>query len=282
MRALPIAAALAVIFVIPVTAPARVSGGSETATSGQVSATLSWGGGDNGVTNARLKIDRGGQTVYDQPLPRRLCNLCTFSKAIAPDERAQDLAVRDLDADGEPEVIVQAYSGGAHCCTYAGIYDFSAAAATYGILVHGFGNPGYRLRPPRDGHVEFETSDDRFAYAFTAYGATGEPRLVLRYTRAPRPRLVDVTRGHPALIESDAARLLHEVRRGVQHGDDIRGWLAAYVADEYLLGRGRRGLAEVRRAARHHRLGPSSRQPWPGGKYYLPALVRFLHQAGYR
>jgi hypothetical protein len=267
--------------VAPASAPGRVSGGSETATLEQVTATLSWDGGDNGVTNARLRIDRAGQTVYDQPLPKSLCELCTFSKAIAPDEPGQDLVVRDLDADGEPEVVIQAYSGGAHCCTYAGIYDFRGVPGTYGVLVHGFGNPGYRLHAARDGHVDFDTSDDRFAYAFTAYGGTGEPLLVLRYIRTPRPRMLDVTRHHPTLIEKDAGRWLHEIRHA-RRGDDIRGLLAAYVADEYLLRRGQHGLTEVRRARRHHRLGPSSRQPWPGGKYYLPALLRFLNHAGYR
>lgn len=269
MRSLLLAGALA------------VSGGTVTAGSGQVNATLSWDGGDSGVTNAHLRIDRAGQTVYDQPLPKRLCNLCTFSKAIAPDEPSEDLAVRDIDADGEPEVIVQAYSGGAHCCTFAGVYDFRAAEGTYGVLVQDFGNPGYRLRPARDGAVEFDTFDDRFAYAFTAYGGTGEPRLVLRYSRSPQPQLLDVTRRHPSLTERDAGRWLREVRRA-RRDDDIRGWLAAYVADEYLLHRGPRGLAEVRRARRRHQLGPSTLQPWPGGKYYRPALLRFLHQAGYR
>ena len=40
-------------------------------------------------------------------------------------KRDTPLQVVDLDADGEPEVLVDAYTGGAHCCALTEILRFT-------------------------------------------------------------------------------------------------------------------------------------------------------------
>ena len=39
--------------------------------------------------------------------------------------------VRDLDGDGEPEVLVKLYSGGANCCLSSLIFRYRAASNDY-------------------------------------------------------------------------------------------------------------------------------------------------------
>ena len=61
---------------------------------------------------------------------------------------------------------------------------------------------------------------------------------------------------------------------------DVRGILAAWLADQYSLGRGRAGWRVLERAERHGELG---RKPdlWPVGKAYLRKLRAFLRRTGY-
>jgi hypothetical protein len=60
----------------------------------------------------------------------------------------------------------------------------------------------------------------------------------------------------------------------------VRGILAAWLADQYSLGRGRAGWRFLERAERRGELG---RKPdlWPVGKAYLRKLRAFLKTTGY-
>ena len=61
-----------------------------------------------------------------------------------PGKRDAPLQVVDLDADGEPEVLVDAYTGGAHCCALTEILRFDGAA--YAPAETTWGNFGYALK----------------------------------------------------------------------------------------------------------------------------------------
>jgi hypothetical protein len=138
---------------------------------------------------------------------------------------------------------------------------------------------GYRLIDlNHDGIPELSSHDDRFAYAFTDFADCWFPPQVWRYHAG---KLVNITRKFPGLARRDAADALRTYRRTGKRRDE-RGLLAAYVADQYLLGHGSRGWALVRSAERHGLLkGIGHGDPWPHGKRYLTALRRFLHRNGY-
>jgi hypothetical protein len=255
--------------------------GSIVKRAGTVEATLAWDAAEFGVANARLKIVRAGAVAFDAPLTD-VCGEGCILVADDPKSSFQSmLKVADLDRDGEPEVVVDTFSGGAHCCTSAHVHDFRSAIGAYARLTVDWGNSGYRLRDlGGDRLFEMVGTDDAFAYAFTAYAGSARPPKVLRYARAPDglPVLKDVTRRFPKLIRSDARRLLRAIRRA-RRGDDMRGFVAAYVADQYLLRRGRVGLRELDRARRRGLLtGPGG----PDGRAYRTALLRFLRTHGYR
>ena len=55
----------------------------------------------------------------------------------------RSVLVTDVDGDGEPEVVLDLYWGGAHCCWYSQIYRYVPAAGHYTPLVHVWGNFGY-------------------------------------------------------------------------------------------------------------------------------------------
>ncbi len=254
------------------------SAGRQEVTGGAVKATLSWQGSQeqyDGVVAPRLKLERAGVVALDAGISD-LCDRCFFVS------EAPSVEVADLDGDAEPEVLVTAFTGGAHCCTDVGIWDYRADLGTYGHLVRNFGNGGYRLDDlVGDGGRELTSIDDRFAYRFAPYVFSARPVQILRWSRTPQVGLTDVTRQFPKVIQKDAADLRH-VLRGRSKGIDLRGELAAYVAEMYLLGRGREGRAEIARVRRRGRLGSARDKVWPGGRRFEPALLAFLKETGYR
>jgi subtilisin-like proprotein convertase family protein len=223
----------------------------------------------------RLRILRRGRVALDRPLQRIGCGAgaCPGWRPVGPP------VVRDLDADGEPEVIVDEYTGGAHCCTYSLL--FRRTGARYSSSLHRWGNAGYRLVDlDRDGRPELRSSDDRFAYAFTAYAASLEPVQIWHFERG---RLVDVTRSFQAVVAADARsawRLYLRERKARPR--EVRGVLAAWLADELLLGRGGDGWRALEEAYRRGDLGRGpTLYGYPAGRRYLAALRSFLRRTGY-
>jgi hypothetical protein len=235
---------------------------------GGVTALLSFRESNDLYRDLRLKIVRRGRVALDAPLAAgRFWR--PFSKPI----------VRSLDADQEPEVLVDLYSGGAHCCTISRIFRYRSGR--YVPIAHDWGNVGYRLGDPdHDGRPEFVSADDRFAYAFTAYAASLEPVEIWRYDRG---RMLDVTRRFPRLIERDAAFLWRlYLRERKARPPEVRGILAAWLADQALLGRAEAGWRALDEAYRRGDLGRGKTMfGYPAGRDYLAALRRFLRKTGY-
>jgi subtilisin-like proprotein convertase family protein len=245
-----------------------------TARSGAVRATVTYTERDSSFERLRLRVVRAGRTVVDAPLERLGCSDCAGYRPSA-------VRIRDLDG-GEPEVLVDLYTGGAHCCATLLVLRYDPASGTYRPRLFGFGNYGYRLVDiDGDGLPELSASDERFLYTFTAYVFSAAPPRIVRYRRGD---LVDVTRRFPQVIERSAAELARSFlhRKRPPKDVDLRAYVAAYVADRYLLGR----PAEARRAlagALAHGLLYSGRTylGTPAGKRFVTVLMRDLREWGY-
>jgi hypothetical protein len=244
---------------------------------GWVTATLSYSAGDAGFgyTFDGLKIVRAGKALYDDvPAPvacRQFgCGPTVGFKAIPP------LRVRDLDADGEPEVLLTAFSGGAHCCIVAQIFQLKPDASGYSAMDRDFGNGGFELRDlNRDGRPEFVSDDDAFAYRFTAYAFSGRPIVISLYDHG---KYVNVTERFPRLVRRNARffwRGYLSLRRN--RDDSPRGQISAWAADQYRLGKRAYALRVLRREARRGFLGssPARRQR------FIQVLDQFLRTRGY-
>jgi hypothetical protein len=189
------------------------------------------------------------------------------------------LHIVDLDGDGEPEVLVELYTGGAHCCFATVFLRFDGR--TYLGRMHVWGNVGYHVAYLRGNTVpELVSADDRFAYAFTSFAESAFPVQIWRYDHGA---LTDVTSTYRYAVVDDAHRLWHEYVEGRKYPTaDVRGLLAAWLADEYRLGRGGEGWREVEAAYRRGDLSPPRADPlWPTGRRYLSALRGFLEHTGY-
>jgi subtilisin-like proprotein convertase family protein len=245
---------------------------------GDVSADLSYRETKSFYSDLRISVRRHGVRLLSTPVARLACHDCAvsgYNTLLGP----SPLAVRDLDGDGEPEVLLDLYTGGAHCCFYTVILRFDGSR--YRGSVAFWGDPGYSLRDLNgDGPPEFLTADDRFAYAFTSYAGSALPVQVRRYDHGA---LTDVTDQYLYLVRSDARSLWQEyLKDHAQPEADMRGLLAGWLADEYRLGQQDAAWKQIEAAYSRGELSAPRVDPvWPAGLKYLRALRAFLVKTGY-
>jgi hypothetical protein len=251
------------------------------ASAGVVTATLSASevprGSPTGLSfkGINLEITRSGQIAYLEGALSNFCEPCdlqTFAGAPPP------MQLVELERNGEPNVVLQLYSDGAHCCTVVQVLTWDPREKSYVVAERDFGDPGDVIREPAGYPVPvFETADDRFAYRFAPYAYSGLPLAVLAFRDG---RFVHVTRSFAAQIATDASRWLKAFRANRRNGLG-NGVIAAWAADEELLGHDRLVRATLAREARHGNL--RSREHYgPSGRAFVKALLRFLKRTGYR
>ena len=281
-----VAAALTLVFAAASSsAPAPWHAKREVAQRGNVRAELSYQTGRvQGlfrVRAVRLRIFVSAALRRDDRLTAS-CSLCAAQPLGAAGFGQKSLAIRDLDGDRRLDVAADFYTGGAHCCFYSLIYGYEPAANRFARTRHNWGDPGYRFVDyDRDGVPELRSGDDRFAYAFTCYACSPLPLQIWRYRGGS---LVDVTRTFPAQVRRDAGSLWASyLRERPRANGDVRGILAAYLADKYVLGKQADGWRRLRQANARGDLHPAdacfSFTPCDGR--YLAKLSRFLKRTGY-
>jgi hypothetical protein len=249
--------------------------------SGTVSAELTYTPNSESYLNelGNIRVTRSGAVAYDAKVDQ-----CGGTCYLGADPASTDaLRVIDLNGDGEPEVIATAFTGGAHCCTFAIVLSYQPATGSYLPTYQNFGDPGFAIEDlNNDLRPEFSTADARFGYRFTAFAFSGMPVLIYHFDRGA---FVDVSKVFPAAISADSSHWLRWIRKGISHGKlkrntDIRGFYAAWAADEYRLGHG----AAVKRT-----LKLATRRGWLKGNgigrqnaTFVRDLLGFLSRTGYR
>ena len=168
------------------------------------------------------------------------------------------------------------FSGGAHCCWIEQVFAPQPDGLYTMVARRNFLDTGDRVTDlGHNGRLEFLTADDRFAYEFTDFAASGAPIQVLAFSRG---RFQDITRRYPHLVARDGARWLRTFRRLTgSHFVDSVGVIAAWAADEDLLGKhvAVDRYLNAQAAAGHLKGGVVS------GRRFISALHRFLRRLGY-
>lgn len=248
---------------------------TQTAHSGNVSATFTFNGKFPSFTGERMTIARAGQVLYDQPVVSKECQ-----SDCAPGStggKRSSVHVIDLEHDGQPDVVLDLFSGGAHCCSIEEIFSFDPGTMTYVETERNFGDPGERIVDlGHNGRREFLTADDSFAFEFTDFASSGLPIQILTFANR---RFANVTRKYPKLIAKDAAVWLSAfTSMAKEHFQDSVGVIAAWAADEDLLGHSKQ---VSRYLARQVKAGHLNTPQGPGGKRFVANLQRFLRRNGY-
>lgn len=259
------------------TVPAAAQAATQTASAGNVTATFSYSGSSPNYTQLSLTISRAGQVVYSQPVTSTRNGCGTFCGPGSTDPSQPSVHVLDLEHNGSPDVVLDLWSGGAHCCFIEQVFSFNSAAGTYVKTEHNFGDPGAVIKDLRhNGHLEFLTADDSFAYTFTDFAASGLPIQILTFSNG---RFHNVTRQYPKLIRQDAKAWMKAFKTTLKYRDTT-GVVAAWAADEELLGHSRLVNSFLTAQAKAGHL-VSPLYPAAQGKQFIAVLKRFLRHHGY-
>lgn len=214
--------------------------------------------------NVRVRVERGSALVFDREICAQVCGPAPGGA----------IAFRNVWDTRSPEVVVSLYTGGAHCCFETEFVLLRPLGRATGVF-HDWGDLGYRGQWLR-GRYWLVTRDDRFAYAYTSFAGSAFPMQVWTIDRPGR--LVDVTRQRLDLVAANAKRLW-KTYLAYRGKDDIRGVLAPWCADEYLLGERAACNAELDRAVAHGWLRTDDLGP--GGRAYVAKVHRDLARWGY-
>jgi hypothetical protein len=267
-------------------APGAVAGAAavrrvETAAGGGVVARLSYRVSSNGphglsFTEVRLTIRRRSALLLDRAVPVP-CAGCALQPLGGLGGHRRSLLVRDLDGDSEPEVVLRVSTGGASCCLYTDVYAYRAGPPAGYQRTSARWAGGLQLRRLAGSPIpDFVSNDNRFDYAFTSNADSAEPIRIFEFQPGG---FLDVTRRFPAQIRADARRQLLKYESARKQRGDVRGLLAAYLADTALLGEVGRGWTVIQGALRAGQL--RSNGTWPGGSAYVQRLCAFLVRTGY-
>jgi len=91
-----------------------------------------------------------------------------------------DLTGVDITGEGHPDVIIEIFTGGAHCCFSTLVYDLGPTLTK--VLETPQSNCGGRFEDLDGDEVfEFITCDDLFAYVYCAYAASPIVQVILQY-----------------------------------------------------------------------------------------------------
>jgi hypothetical protein len=195
--------------------------------------------------------------------------------------------------DPAPSVLLQGFSGGAHCC--ATLQVITPSAGRLKVLtfdaIDGEGDTSFPSDLDGDGTVDFVRQDDSFRYQFASGAGSYSPPVVLNVYKG---QLVDVSMepAYRAVWDKFAVQTLAACAD--RSNDDRNGACAAYVAASARLGKFEAALVEADKLANQM---PGIELPTdctvdlveyacPAGKEvkfytFRSALVWFLQKNGY-
>jgi len=229
-------------------------------------------------SHSRLKITQGSDVVYDRAVTSKWCADECSPSIIARDRKVVHIV--HLTRSGPPSVVLDLYSGGAHCCFVEQVYSLATNSPVVHKAEHNFGNPGVQLvKLTASDRYDFLSANNDFAYAFTDFAASGMPIEILSFSRGT---FHNVTRSFPSLIRKDAAQWMKVFRsQASTHYQDSVGVIAAWAADEDMLGHSGAVAQFLAAQARAGHLNSALSPITPSDQKYVVALQRFLRKHGY-
>ncbi|MBS0018575.1 MAG: S-layer homology domain-containing protein [Arthrospira sp. SH-MAG29] len=209
-----------------------------------------------------LKMTRRGEVVLDDNIPEDILKNLTSSNLDTI--RVLDIRTIDLDGDREPELIIDLKSRG----YYSLIYHYRPLARQYGIISKSWGIWRYDLTEiTDDGLPRFVGYDYRFAREFNLQSQSQVPIQIWEYRGG---QLQNVTANYREFVTLHLDRVWRDIEQRYRQNQEIRGLLAAYMANQYSLGQGELGWRKVRSLFEDRNISD-----------LLADLTQFLQDTGY-
>ncbi len=206
---------------------------------------------------------------------------------------APEVFFAEMDpGNAQPEVVIEGYSGGAHCCEMIRAVSAPPGGASGPWRVIGLGEHDGATAKPKDldgdGLAEILVEDDNFLYAYGCYACSYAPPLILGVRDGRRVNLTRQPAFRP-LLKKEKARIAKMLKKARRNREPLNGYLAGYVALGLLLGEGPKTWRYMLRHASPQALDwcpleedGEGRCPVPRMKISFPMhLSIFLRDLGY-
>ncbi|BDP42287.1 hypothetical protein DAETH_22560 [Deinococcus aetherius] len=208
-----------------------------------------------GAQEAPRTLTWGPMTVTVTPRPQNASNPEAQARAVVRQGARTVLAVTGWDVKaefqplrpgGEPELVLTAFSGGAHCCFTTYVFTRDTGPVENLGIIDG-GDYGLRFADLNgDGTREIILGSNTLAYYDWSFA---ESPFLLTVFGWDGVRLADRTRAYPYVPAQEAARNLRELLNGLKApptADDpsnLKARLGGYYANMILAGQGTRAEA---------------------------------------
>jgi hypothetical protein len=268
-------AAAAAISLFALALPADAA--TQTVSSGALAVTYTYHGSPPLSSRSRLEIFVDGEKIYDQITKSRWCGSECSPNLMA--RNAKVVHIVRLNRSSPPAVVLDLYSGGAHCCSIEQVYTLTNSKRVRKAEFD-FGNPGVRLvRLGASRDYDFLSANNDFAYAFTDYAASGMPIEIFSFSHGA---FHNVTELFPNLIRKDAAQWMSAFRsQASSHYRDSVGLIAAWAADEDMLGHSSAVARFLTAQSSEGHLNSALLPLTHSDHKYVVALQAFLRKHGY-
>lgn len=204
----------------------------------------------------RIEHSIDGYTLVAQYDTANYCSSLTITKdgntKIIDSCTDKIIAINDytLDGTGEKQVVLEHFTGGAHCCDYivAGVLKSGNFIVKDTLW---WGDSGFEIKDlDKNGKYELTGYDTRFGYAFTNFAQSIFPVIIFQYRGG---KFINVTKKFPDLVEKDMKDFKKQLndeylKKGYDcppKGEEtfntdagaVQAYLAAITEDYYNLGR---------------------------------------------
>jgi len=132
-------------------------------------------------------------------------------------EKVGSITAEDLDANGTREILVETYSGGAHCCTSLYIGALTGNSFKYIDTIY-WGNCGYSVEDlNNDGKKEIIGCNDMFAYYFTNFADSRFPTVIYGFRNE---HIKFINKEFTKIILKDIKEIKEELKDYLKKGFD--------------------------------------------------------------
>ncbi|HMS63753.1 MAG TPA: hypothetical protein PKD83_00710 [Ignavibacteria bacterium] len=148
---------------------------------------------DTASYTTQLKIKKNKKTIFKETYPDGITGIREY----------------DLDYNGKKEILIEMYSGGAHCCSNLYVGEIANGKFNYNDSIL-WGNSFYGIEDlNNDKKFEISGVNDMFAYAFTNYAQSQFNILIYGYENK---KFVNVTKSFPAILEAQIGEMIKELK----------------------------------------------------------------------
>lgn len=137
----------------------------------------------------------------------------------------------DKTGDGTQDIVVQSYSGGAHCCTSWYFYELGKNGVRKINVINGGDSDILAIRKNPKAGLVLQTGDSTFAYWLTSFAGSPIPTVILTFKNGEfRPDAKLMKKPAPSLnvLKQKAAKAKKEISLNPYKGEDSEDFMFAF------------------------------------------------------